>query len=268
MKRDQRSWLLKGLWLLVIVPFVLSCDRKEEGRSASKHQVVAQRAGDYRKSYFFDQSLMDLTKGFEQWNHLLVQTAEIQSTSDKQPIILSSLELILPILREAQRGFFKKTPSGWRKAVEKSERLSLEKEIFVEKIEVDVAETNNLPEKELSWTLVASGRFPKDQTGELFVIRWNAPKHDLSITSRLNPDKPLSCSLTFSFNNEVKNCVCENVILYRVENKDITIEHLNYDLKKGFESDGSFKNAKGVSVKWGLHSSQSSVLTPLSGADQ
>ncbi len=247
---------------------LLSCNSKKEEPSIAKVIGVELRSGDYRKSYFFDQNLGDVTKKVEHWNRMLNHLVDAQSTTEKQPALVNSIELALPLFKEAQRGFFKRALKGWRKEVTKTERLSQEKEIFLEKMTIDLLDGANLSERESSWTLVATGKYGKDQSGELFVVQWIAEKNELVISSKINADKPFLCTFNLKTAGLLEKVNCENFMIFRIENKDITIEHLTYDLKKGFNGEGKVKNSKGQIEKWEIHSAQPTLLPTPIGSDQ
>jgi hypothetical protein len=190
----------------------------------------------------------------------LSSAVETQQGVEKYPVLNDSLDPVIPILREAQRGFFKKGGKGWRKEIIKSERLSVDKELFLEKIVADVESSSG--SKNNPWSLTAFGRYPKEENGPLFKVYWQPNSRELKIESLQKGETKFSCSLKMGEETGIEEAQCENFVLFRSESKDINLTTLSYSVRKGFSGEGKLTTVKGVSEKWSFP-----VLSPLPPSD-
>jgi hypothetical protein len=227
---------------------VVACDSKREEPVLARVAGAAERGDDYRKSYKFDQKVGLLSKKLYLWNQNLSTLVESQATGDRLPVLVNSLELVMPLLKEAQRGFFKRSPNGWQKEILKVEKINPDKEIFLERIVIVLSDDD-------SWSLTALGRYQKEQSGELFQVQWVSAKNELIITGQKNSDIQFSCAFQISKSaQDMQTATCSNFVVFRLDNKDISIDHLTYDIKSGFNGKGKVTVAKGQQERWEVHS--------------
>lgn len=232
------------------------CDTKREEPSIAPVKGTQQRIEGYQRSYFFDESILGFSSQLRKWNATLVALVETNGggDKDKKAVLDTTFDQIIPLIKEAQRGFFKRENLQWRKEIKTIGRLSVDKEIFLEKLVVILDEDFGGSFKEPAWTIHAYGRYPKDQSGELFQLQWKPASRELIIESRQKSESPFKCSLTLKKSGTVDKGLCENMMVFRFENKDITITSLSYDSKKGFDGEGRISGAKGTTEKWEVHS--------------
>lgn len=239
---------LQIILVVAVAINILGCDSKQEERTIKRVKGFEIRIEDYRQSHFFDRSLSDFSVRLQKWNGALAAFVESQSGFEKDPVVNNSLDLVLPILREAQRGFFKKGGKGWQKEIVKVERLLPDKEVFLEKMTAEVEATTGA--KNNPWRLKASGRYPKEQTGDLFQIHWQPSAQELKIESLQKGETPFACTVRFREEGDVQEAHCQNLILYRFDNKDLNLLTLNYHSKTGFSGEGKVTNSKGIAEKF------------------
>lgn len=248
MKPVITKFTIRILIGFTVLGFGTGCDSKREERSIKKVKGLEVRIEDYRQSHFFDRALGELAVGLQKWNTALGANMESQQGMEKEPILNNSLDPIMPILKEAQRGFFKKGGKGWKKEIRRLERLSADKEIFLETIRAEIETTSGA--KNNPWHLTALGRYPKDQSGELFDIQWRPQTQELKIESLQKSEAKLSCVIRFRDQGVVDEASCVNFVLFRFDNKDVNLSRLSYSLKKGFSGEGKITTSKGVTEKW------------------
>lgn len=250
MFRNQKIRTFMVVFLAAATLVLTACDSKREEPKIKKVQTVDARLSDYRQSYFFDQTVTELNQHLHKWSVSLVSSLEAQHGLDKQPILSNSIDFIVPLLKESQRGFFKKTNQGWRKEIVRTDRLLVDKEIFLEKIIVNLSGQVRSASKQNPWTLVAMGRYPKDQNGELFSVHWDPEARQLKIESRQKEEHKFSCAIQFKDSGAVESALCNNLVVFRIENKDIQLKELVYDSRKGFSGEGKVMGGKGPAEKW------------------
>ena len=246
-----------------------ACDSKRAERPLARVKGTDERIQDYRQSFLFDQTVDNLSKKLHQWSFSLVNSVDQQLSGEKQPILASSFDFVLPLLKEAQRGFLKQTPAGWKKEIQRSERLSPEKDVFLDKMEVAIQGDPKVASKENPWIVTAFGRHGKDPSGEIFRLSWQPSSLELKIESLRKEDKPFSCVFHFRKGYQLtglslEKVFCINAVLFRLENKDIHLSRLQYEAKKGFIGEGKVITGKTTSEKWTFPST--SIAEGASGA--
>jgi hypothetical protein len=276
------SWCLDSWILLVLVWSLGGCNSKREEPPLPKLKDAESRSQDYRKSYFFEQKVTELSRRLKAWNQGLSQIVDRQGPADKPVILGDSLDSILPLLQQSQRGFFKKTSNSWYKEVNHIEKLTGDKELFLEKITVKIVEDvsnkdgtalalkrsgQTRGDKDFSWELVASGRSPKDPSTELFKLKWDSTLRRLRIDSLQKTETPFSCEFNLNEVGHLEFATCLNFVFARTQSKDIHVDRLSYNNKLGFQGEGKVTNGKGQSEKWELQPSTSSLSLPPRGGE-
>lgn len=260
------------LWWCLVSFFCLSiwaCDSKRQESSIRKIEGVEQRTQDYQKSYFFDKKVSELRRRILGWNQMLNKVIETQGNGVHQQAITNTVELMLPLLKESQRGFFKKKGNQWKKEIRHQTRLHPEKDYLLEELEIVLESGDAKAEKNPAWQLKAVGKYPKDKQGELFQIAWTGSGRTLKIQSQMYGDQLFECQFQFSkVSEELDSSQCKNLIVFRIDSKDISIDNLSFDHHKGFSGEGTIKKDKGQTEKWELRPLNTVPQAPASGSEE
>jgi hypothetical protein len=218
------------------------------GKALIEHE---NRFTDFRKSHLFDQKVSALAAEIGRWNEQFVHAVENQGSGERLPLVFNPIDMLTPVLKESKRGFFHKSGNVWSKEVSSTEKLSVEKEITLERLSVVLTETKSrhFHERESSWVIHVYGNYGKDLSDEILVLRWNGLSRFLEVENKMYIKYRFQCQYKFDESGAIKRAHCTELVLYRSSNKDILVEQMDFEDKKGFSGVGRIFSAKALTDK-------------------
>jgi hypothetical protein len=155
----------------------MGCDSRRKESPIAPIPEGKSRLEDFHKSYFFDRDVTTLNRELRTWNEKFIRLADLQGSGEKNQITGTSLNKLLPTLKEAQRSFFKKVGGVWQKNIDRKGGVSLDRDVILERVTITLRESAGRAKP--SWSLTAYGRQGKNPSGSIFNLDWDAEKYEL-----------------------------------------------------------------------------------------